>query len=101
MMRMHDLSVVGAALAAAVLLAGCASSPRETGEPAPTRSASQMAGIDVPYEYYRLDNGLRVVLSRHASVPTATVAVHYNIGTFSSTGCSRARRTSARWSSSA
>jgi predicted Zn-dependent peptidase len=34
----------------------------------------------VPVEYYRLANGLRVVLSRDPSVPTATVAVYYHIG---------------------
>ncbi|NAS13464.1 M16 family metallopeptidase [Poritiphilus flavus] len=34
----------------------------------------------VPVEYYKLDNGLRVILSQDATSPTAIVAVYYNIG---------------------
>jgi predicted Zn-dependent peptidase len=36
--------------------------------------------VTVPVEYHKLDNGLRVVLSRDTSSPTAVVAVYYNIG---------------------
>ena len=36
--------------------------------------------LRVPVEYYKLPNGLKVVLSRDATVPTAVVAVYYNIG---------------------
>jgi zinc protease len=34
----------------------------------------------VPVDYHKLDNGLKVVLSRDASSPTAVIAVYYNIG---------------------
>jgi predicted Zn-dependent peptidase len=34
----------------------------------------------IPVEYYRLDNGLRVVLSPDTTAPTAIVGVYYNIG---------------------
>ncbi|MCG6922482.1 MAG: insulinase family protein [Acidobacteria bacterium] len=34
----------------------------------------------VPVEYHKLDNGLKVVLSRDTTAPTAVVAVYYNIG---------------------
>jgi predicted Zn-dependent peptidase len=34
----------------------------------------------VPVEYHKLDNGLRVVLSKDPTAPTAVVAVYYNIG---------------------
>lgn len=34
----------------------------------------------VPIEYYKLDNGLKVVLSPDKTVPTVAVAVYYNIG---------------------
>src|SRR5687768_7955082 len=34
----------------------------------------------VPIEYQKLDNGLKVVLSRDTSSPTAVVGVYYNIG---------------------
>ena len=37
-------------------------------------------GIKIPVDYYKLDNGLRVVLSPDATAPTVTVAVYYNIG---------------------
>ena len=36
--------------------------------------------MKIPVDYYKLDNGLRVVLSQDATAPTATVAVYYNIG---------------------
>jgi zinc protease len=35
---------------------------------------------NIPIEYYKLDNGLKVVLSRDASVPTVAVGVYYDIG---------------------
>ena len=34
----------------------------------------------VPVDYHTLENGLKVVLSRDASSPTAVVALYYNIG---------------------
>lgn len=37
-------------------------------------------GLKVPVEYYKLDNGLKVVLSQDKSSPTVCVAVYYNIG---------------------
>jgi zinc protease len=59
-------------LAALVLASGCAPQPRvaETTTPA----------LRLPIESYRLPNGLRVVLVRDESVPTATVGVYYHIG---------------------
>jgi predicted Zn-dependent peptidase len=38
------------------------------------------AGMKIPVEYHKLDNGLRVVLSPDSAVPTTTVAVYYGIG---------------------
>src|SRR5262245_43587569 len=37
-------------------------------------------GINVPVTYYKLPNGLKVVLSPEHSAPLVTVAVYYNIG---------------------
>ena len=34
----------------------------------------------IPVEYHKLDNGLKVVLSKDSTSPTASVAVYYNIG---------------------
>ncbi len=36
--------------------------------------------LDVPIDYYKLPNGLKVVLSRDQTSPTAAVTVYYNIG---------------------
>ena len=38
------------------------------------------AQLHVPVDYYKLPNGLKVVLSRDQTTPTAVVAVYYNIG---------------------
>jgi predicted Zn-dependent peptidase len=45
--------------------------------PAASSSPDQLS---VPVEYFKLKNGLKVVLSRDATTPTAVVAVYYNIG---------------------
>ena len=36
--------------------------------------------LQVPVEYYKLPNGLKVILSRDTTTPTVCVAVYYNIG---------------------
>ncbi len=38
------------------------------------------AGFQIPVEYRKLGNGLKVVLSRDTTAPIAVVAVYYNIG---------------------
>jgi predicted Zn-dependent peptidase len=59
-------------LAAALALAFAASPP----------AGAEAGGgrFSVPVEYHTLDNGLKVVLSRDTTAPTAVVAVYYNIG---------------------
>jgi predicted Zn-dependent peptidase len=47
---------------------------------APIVAAQPGARLQVPVEYYKLPNGLKVVLSRDTTTPTACVAVYYNIG---------------------
>jgi zinc protease len=63
-------------------LAGCAApATRPVATPqAPAAAAPVAPALNVPVDYYRLDNGLRVVLSRDPSLPSATVAVYYQIG---------------------
>jgi predicted Zn-dependent peptidase len=66
------------AFLAAALAGGCAhvparSAPAGAAAVAPTR-------LSVPLQYYRLANGLRVVLAQDTSVPTVTVGVYYHIG---------------------
>jgi predicted Zn-dependent peptidase len=83
-------------LAAAAILVGAAthtasatppsrdSVPSALPERAPTQPARSPASSDAPFqvpvEYHKLDNGLKVVLSRDSTAPTAAVAVYYNIG---------------------
>jgi predicted Zn-dependent peptidase len=75
-----------AALAAIVLVAGgCATAPQPSAAPpgaaaAPAAVAPESTHFRVPVEYFKLDNGLRVVMSRDTTAPTVTVAVYYRIG---------------------
>ena len=74
-MRNH---LLGALAIGALIAAGTAQAkPRAV----PKRSAAAApAGLQIDSQYYRLPNGLKVVLSRDTSVPTATVGVYYGIG---------------------
>ncbi len=55
----------------AILIASCAGEEEKKEE---------TAQFKVPVEYYKLDNGLKVILSQDRTSPTAIVAVYYNIG---------------------
>lgn len=44
------------------------------------QAAPAAAKVEIESRFFTLPNGLRVVLSRNAAVPTATVAVYYGIG---------------------
>ena len=46
----------------------------------PSYGASAAAAFHVPVEYYKLPNGLRVVLSPDHTAPTVCVGVYYRIG---------------------
>jgi zinc protease len=62
-----------AAFASAVLSVASASAQA-------SRAAAAAAPMQIPVEYEKLGNGLRVVLSRDTTAPVAAVAVYYNIG---------------------
>jgi len=64
---------IGMALAMVVCLA---SAPFDLAAQQPPKAAQ----LQVPVDYYKLKNGLKVVLSRDTTTPTACVAVYYNIG---------------------
>ncbi len=53
------------------LMIGC-TSPRE--------EFQELGSFQVPVEYYKLDNGLKVILSQDKTSPTVVVAVYYDIG---------------------
>jgi predicted Zn-dependent peptidase len=59
---------------------GGAERPATTTATPAAATARTGAPVTVPVDYYKLDNGLKVVLSQDNSAPTATVAVYYNIG---------------------
>src|SRR5687767_10694246 len=42
--------------------------------------AAEQKGFQVPVDYYKLKNGLKVILSEDHTAPTVAVAVYYNIG---------------------
>src|SRR4051812_7586054 len=65
----------GFALAAALSLVSAA-----TTFGAPAAGTASKASFTVPVEYHKLENGLRVVLSKDSTAPKAVVAVYYNIG---------------------
>ena len=60
--------LLGAAVALAAPPSAAASPPEGSG------------GFQVPVDYSKLPNGLKVVLSHDGSSPKAVVAVYYNIG---------------------
>ncbi|HYD87342.1 MAG TPA: pitrilysin family protein [Vitreimonas sp.] len=67
------------ATAAVVALAGCASSPAETSrEPASVEQL--LAGVDIPYEQFELENGLTVLVHEDRKAPIVAVAAWYNVG---------------------
>jgi predicted Zn-dependent peptidase len=67
---------VAAALAICVAAASSSAIPLAAGQ-TPAQGGGQ---LQVPVEYFKLKNGLKVVLSRDMTTPTAVVAVYYNIG---------------------
>ena len=69
-------STLAATTLAFAILAAAPAGMAAAGQPAPAPPAA--ARLNVPVDYYRLANGLKVVLSRDTT--TAVVAVYYNIG---------------------
>ncbi|NMM48507.1 M16 family metallopeptidase [Marinigracilibium pacificum] len=57
-----------------IILGACSSNSDTDG------TAENAAEFKVPIEYYKLDNGLKVILSQDKTSPTVAVAVYYNIG---------------------
>ena len=66
------------ALAASASLGVCAVAQEK--KPAKASGETGAAAFQVPVEYYKLPNGLRVVLSQDHTAPTVCLAVYYRIG---------------------
>ncbi|MGZ7031927.1 MAG: M16 family metallopeptidase [Thermoanaerobaculia bacterium] len=78
---MNNLLRLAAASAAALMAVACATTstttPAAQTSPAATMTTST---YNVPVQYQKLDNGLKVVLSPDHTAPTVAVAVYYGIG---------------------
>jgi zinc protease len=75
MLRPLLLSFVAAV---ALPLAGCGTKTPEVPEPAP---ASELLGaVDIPYEQFELENGLRVLVHTDRKAPIVAVSVWYDVG---------------------
>lgn len=48
--------------------------------PGEEKNQEETSTFNVPVDYYKLDNGLKVILSKDTTAPTVVVAVYYNIG---------------------
>ncbi len=72
------MAVIGLALCA-MALAGCASSGGGQAEQ-PASVEQLLAGVDVPYESFTLDNGLTVLVHEDRKAPIVAVASWFNVG---------------------
>jgi len=70
------------AVLVAVASFGCqqAQDPGALDQPAEADASSTVSAFQVPVQYHKLQNGLKVVLSQDMTTPIVTVAVYYNIG---------------------
>jgi predicted Zn-dependent peptidase len=73
-------SAVGFAMAMLLLLRLGVSTARVGAEPRAFQPLGTNTRLNVPVDYYKLTNGLKVVLSRDTTTPTVVVAVYYKIG---------------------
>src|SRR5690349_16207001 len=71
--------ILSASLALALVSAPLGAQQKSAAAPR-TASAKTTGGFNVPVEYFKLPNGLRVALSPDHSAPTVAVAVYYRIG---------------------
>jgi predicted Zn-dependent peptidase len=79
-MSEHRLFRSAAGVAALALGVGGLAACGGGGTTPPAPAAARPSQLTVPVDYYTLANGLRVVLSRDTTAPTAGVGVYYHIG---------------------
>ncbi|MCA1631690.1 MAG: insulinase family protein [Acidobacteria bacterium] len=80
-MKILAQRLAAAALAAAVgLTASPLARAQKEKKAGAAPSPATAGGVNIPVTYYKLPNGLRVVLSPDHSSPTVTVGVYYKIG---------------------
>jgi predicted Zn-dependent peptidase len=71
--------LAGVALSVLVFASGCASTPAIDPN-APASVEQLMAGVDIPYESFVLENGLTVVVHEDRKAPVVAIAAWYNVG---------------------
>jgi zinc protease len=65
---------------AAVALTACASTGAGSAGDAPASVQELLAGVDIPYEQFELDNGLTVLVHEDRKAPVVAIAAWYNVG---------------------
>src|SRR3546814_9323105 len=75
MARFHRFAV---ALALSTALVAAAPAFAKAAAPAPT--ADLVKAVDIPYEAFTLDNGLRVIVHEDRKAPVVAVSVWYRVG---------------------
>src|SRR3546814_17848644 len=75
MARFHRFAV---ALALSTSLVAAGPALAKTAAPAPT--AELVKAVDIPYEAFTLDNGLRVIVHEDRKAPVVAVSVWYRVG---------------------
>ena len=71
------------AIAISPILAGCATTSTETSSAAASQPASPqqlLSRVNIPYETFTLDNGLRVIVHEDRKAPVVAVSIWYNVG---------------------
>ena len=71
---MHKL-LLAATITALLPMTGCGS---KSATPAP--AAELLAAVDIPYEQFSLDNGLRVLVHSDRKAPVVAVSIYYDVG---------------------
>jgi zinc protease len=67
--------------AAALAVAACASTDSaQSGDDRPASVQELLAGVDIPYEQFELDNGLTVIVHEDRKAPVVAIAAWYNVG---------------------
>lgn len=61
-----------------MLISGCKKNDQQPKDVA--QNEDKIPKFEVPVDYYKLDNGLKVILSQDDTSPTTIIAVYYNIG---------------------
>ncbi|HJR07492.1 MAG TPA: insulinase family protein, partial [Pyrinomonadaceae bacterium] len=77
--RVRRSFFVAVALSLVVALSPFAQAQKKSARPARAAAPSKNS-FNVPVTYYKLPNGLKVVLSQDTSSPTVAIAVYYQIG---------------------